>query len=267
VLKLPRPLYRIDANPEAEGRSYATDQFVAGDAVLALDGLADRLRGRLRVDPAFAGDLRAARVAAEQAVRRAVKPYDALVAALEELRPHDSVWVRDVTVSNSTWGNRCVRLAGPRDGVHALGGGIGMGAAMAIGAALAAGGRKVIALSGDGGLQLNLGELATAVQERADFVLLVMNDRGYGVIRNIQDARFGGRRHYVDLHTPDFGVLCKALGLRHLRLDDVGRSAAVLRTALAEPGPTFVEVDMSAIGPYSTSFAGPPVRATETAKA
>jgi acetolactate synthase I/II/III large subunit len=263
VLKLPRPLYRIDANPEADGRSYASDLFVAGDAALTLDGLADRLKGRLRVDPGFAADLRATRTAAEQALKRAIKPYDALVAALEEVRPHDAIWVRDVTVSNSTWGNRCLRLAGPRDGVHALGGGIGMGAAMAVGAALAAGGRKVIALSGDGGLQLNLGELATAVQEKADLVLLVMNDRGYGVIRNIQDARFGGRRHYVDLHTPDFATLCKALGLRHLRLDDVGKSAAVLRTALAEPGPTFVEVDMTAIGPYATSFAGPPVRAKE----
>lgn len=266
TLKLPRPLYRLDANPEADGRSYATDLFVTGDSALTLDGLADRLRGRLRVDPGFADDLRQARAAAEQALRRSLKPYDVLVAALDEVRPKDSVWVRDVTVSNSTWGNRCMQLEGPRDGVHALGGGIGMGAAMAVGAALAANGRKVLALSGDGGLQLNLGELATAVQERADLVLLVMNDRGYGVIRNIQDARFGGRKHYVDLHTPDFKTLCQALGMRHLRLDDVARSAAVLRTALAEPGPTFVEVDMTAIGPYSTSFAGPPVRAKEKEK-
>lgn len=265
VLKLPRPLYRIDANPEADGRSYAADLFVAGDAALTLDGLADRLKGRLRVDPAFAGDLRTTRVTAEQALKRAIKPYDVLVAALDEIRPRDSVWVRDVTVSNSTWGNRCMTLTGPRDGVHALGGGIGMGAAMAAGAALAAGGRKVVALSGDGGLQLNIGELATAAQEKADLVLLVMNDRGYGVIRNIQDARFGGRKHYVDLHTPDFSIFCKAIGLRHLRLDDAAKSAAVLRTALAEPGPTFVEVDMKAIGPYSTSFAGPPVRAKEKA--
>src|SRR5258708_38965649 len=98
-----------------------------------------------------------------------------------------------------------------------------MGAPMAIGAALAAGGRRTVALAGDGGLQLNLGELATAVQERADIVLLVMHDRGYGVIRNIQDARFCGRQHYVDLHTPNFAGLCKSLGLRYLRLDDTAR--------------------------------------------
>lgn len=261
TLKLPRPLYRIDANPEAAGRSYAADLFVTGDSALALDGLADRLAGKLGVEPRFAADLRAAREAADAALRRGLKPYDALVDALQEVLPRDFVWVRDVTVSNSTWGNRYLRLSGPRDGVHALGGGIGMGAPMAIGASLAAGGRKTVALVGDGGLQLNLGELATAVQERADIMLLVMNDRGYGVIRNIQDARFGGRKHYVDLHTPDFSELARSLGLRYLRLDDLGRGAPLLRAALAEPGPTFVEIDMTAIGPYATSFAGPPVRA------
>jgi acetolactate synthase I/II/III large subunit len=261
TLKLPRPLYRIDANPEAAGRSYAADFFVCGDAALCLDGLADRLKGKLKVDPKFHADLHATREAVEAGLQRNIKPYDGLIRALKEAAPKDFVWVRDVTVSNSTWGNRFPPLSGPRNGVHALGGGIGMGAPMAIGAALAAGGRKVIALSGDGGLQLNIGELATAVQERADVVLLVMNDRGYGVIRNIQDARFGGRKHYVDLHTPDFSELAHALRLRYLRIDDASRSAAVLRTALAEPGPVFVEIDMTAIGPYATSFAGPPVRA------
>jgi acetolactate synthase I/II/III large subunit len=261
TLKLPRPLYRIDANPEAEGRSYPTDLFVVGDSASALDSLADRLAGKLRVDPKFAADLRAAREGAEVALRQGLKPYDTLVEALQKAAPRDFIWVRDVTVSNSTWGNRYLRLSGPRNGVHALGGGIGMGAPMAIGAALAAGGRRTVALAGDGGLQLNIGELATAVQERADIVLLVMNDRGYGVIRNIQDARFGGRKHYVDLHTPNFAELCKSIGLRHLRLDDAGRASDVLASAFAQPGPVMVEVDMTAIGSYATRFAGPPVRA------
>ena len=261
TLKLPKPLYRIDANAESEGRSYASDQFVVGDSAVALDGLANRLTGKLRVDPRFAVDIRMAREAAEAALRPGLKPYDGLVDALQAELPRDFIWVRDVTVSNSTWGNRYLRISGPRDGVHALGGGIGMGAPMAIGAALAADGRKTVALVGDGGLQLNIGELATAVQERADIVLLVMNDRGYGVIRNIQDARFGGRKHYVDLHTPNFAELCKSISLRHIRLDSVARAQAALRKALSQPGPVMVEVDMMAIGSYATSFAGPPVRA------
>jgi acetolactate synthase-1/2/3 large subunit len=76
-------------------------------------------------------------------------------------------------------GNRN-QLSGPRDGIHALGGGIGQGLAMAIGAVLAAEDRRVLCMVGDGGLMLNPGELATAVQEKADFILLLMNDKGYG---------------------------------------------------------------------------------------
>ncbi|HEX7007347.1 MAG TPA: thiamine pyrophosphate-binding protein, partial [Alphaproteobacteria bacterium] len=49
-LGLPHPLYQIDADPTAEGRAYPVDRFVTGDAALALDGLADRLAGRLLID-------------------------------------------------------------------------------------------------------------------------------------------------------------------------------------------------------------------------
>ena len=42
-------------------------------------------------------------------------------------------------------------------------------------------------------------------------VIVLMNDKGYGVIRNIQDAQYGGRRCYADLHTPDYALLCKSI--------------------------------------------------------
>src|SRR5690606_29802578 len=63
-LKLPRPLYRADVDPQAEGRCYETDDFIQGDATLVLQGLADRLEGRIKTDPAFLDDLAAARKAA-----------------------------------------------------------------------------------------------------------------------------------------------------------------------------------------------------------
>ncbi|MDB5410097.1 MAG: thiamine pyrophosphate protein domain protein TPP-binding protein, partial [Rhodospirillales bacterium] len=176
--------------------------------------------------------------------------------------PENFVWVRDVTVANSMWGNKMMRLAGPRDGVHAMGGGIGLGLPMAIGAAVGgeSGGRKVVALSGDGGLQLCLGELGTLVQEKANVLLLVMNDLGYGVIRNIQDDRFGGRRYFADLATPDFAALAASYGLPHRAIRSLDEAPAVLRAAMDVAGPVFVEVDMVAIGPVAEAFAGPPVR-------
>jgi acetolactate synthase-1/2/3 large subunit len=259
-LKLPRPLYRIDADPRSQGRCYTDDLFVAGDAALALAGLADRLAGRMKVDPAFVRDLAAAREAAEELVRDGLGPYERLVAELQRAAGRDFVWVRDVTVSNSTWGNRSLRIAGPRDGVHALGGGIGQGVQMAIGAALAAGERKTLCLVGDGGLQVNIGELATLVQEKANVVVVLMNDRGYGVIRNIQDAQYGGRRYYADLHTPDFERLAQSIALPYQRITSLAGIDGVLRDAIGRRGPTLLEVDMVAVGPFANAFAGPPVK-------
>ena len=263
-LKLPRPLYRIDADPQQQGRCYTDDYFVVGDSEPALAGLADRLAGRMKIDGAFAKDLASARDAARMLVADGLGPYRKLVNELQHVIGRDFVWVRDVTISNSTWGNRSLAIAGPRDGVHALGGGIGQGVQMALGAALAADGRKTLCLVGDGGLQVNIGELATLVQEKADVVILLMNDRGYGVIRNIQDAHYGGRRYYSDLHTPDFGALAASLGLPHHGVRDLGTVGDVLRKAVATQGPVIVEIDMPSIGGFAKQFAGPPVRKLET---
>lgn len=267
TLALPRPLYQIDTDPVAAARAYPLDLFVHGDGRLALEGLERRLSGRMRVDPGFHDDLAAAHERAVAELRRGLGPYAALVDALQRHVGREFTWVRDVTVSNSTWGNRLLRIFGPRDGVHALGGGIGQGLQMGIGAALAANGRRTLCLVGDGGLMLNLGELATAVQERVDLTLIVMNSRSYSVIKNIQDAKFGGRHYYADLLTPDFGALAASMGWRYHRLADIAATDCVLARAMAEPGPTMVETDMDAIGGFTAKFAGPPVRQAAEAKA
>ena len=258
-LQLPRPLLRIDAEETRADHPYVADLFVTGDARAALEALAPRLSG-MKVEPGFAQELQAARAAAEAQARAALGPYAALVDELQRCAGRAFVWVRDVTISNSTWGNRLLRIYGPRDGVHALGGGIGFGLPMAIGAAAASPHRKVICLVGDGGLQLGLGELATLVQEKADVLVIVMNDRGYGVIRNIWDAHYGGRRAYADLHTPQFGLLAQSMGLGYHCVKDRAEFQPVLRAAFAQRGPVLLEVDMVEVGTYATAFAGPPVR-------
>ena len=101
---------------------------------------------------------------------------------------------------------------------------------------------------------------ACAAQERAPLVLLLMNDGGYGVIKNIQDDLYGSRHCYVDLHTPDFAQLCASLQVAHLRLSGPEHCAAVLAQAWALDGPVVVEVDMRAWGPFAVKFAGPILR-------
>ncbi|WP_162069489.1 thiamine pyrophosphate-binding protein [Burkholderia sp. THE68] len=262
-LALPQPLYRVDADALADNRGYRNDLFVHGDASRVLDELATLLEGRIRVDPAFAGELAAARETAVAEVAKGLGPYKRLVDSLQRAVGRDYNWVRDVTISNSTWGNRLLKIFNPRAGVHALGGGIGQGMQMAIGAALSGAAKKTVALVGDGGLMVNVGELATAVQEKANVMIVLMNDQCYGVIRNIQDAQYGGRRMFVDLHQPDFAQFCASLGLAHRRITSLDQADDIVREGLAIDGPVLVEVDMLSVGSFATAFAGPPVKKEE----
>jgi acetolactate synthase I/II/III large subunit len=264
--RLPRPLIQIDADASQAARNFPVDLFVNADAAVALEALAQRLPARLDVDAKFLEAVGAARLQSEKNLATALGPYRVVADALRERVARGAhPFVRDVTLSNSTFGNRYVHVAAPHLGVHALGGGIGQGVAMAVGAALAGAPAKTIALVGDGGTMVNLGELATVVDTKADIAFILMNDRGYGVIRNIQDAQFSGRRHFADLHTPDFGLLCAALGLPHQRVAHIEHFEAALDRALAKEGPQLVEVDMTAIGPFAESFAGPPAGAAGSA--
>jgi acetolactate synthase I/II/III large subunit len=260
-LKLPTPLYRIDANALAHNRAYQSDYFVHGDALATLHALADQLEGHMAVDPNLHTDVLAARTAAAALVDETLGPYLALKNELGKLVDKRCWWVRDITLSNTMWGNRAPLLDHPRAGVHALGGGIGQALAMAVGVAVAdtehALGRKTVALVGDGGLMLNVGELACAVQEKANVLLIVMNDRCYGVIKNIQDDIYGGRHGYVDLHTPDFAQLCASLKVPHFRLSSPENTSQILQQAMQLTGPVMVEVDMKSWGPFAVKFAGP----------
>ncbi len=263
-LKLPRPLYRVDVDAAQQGRCYADDGFVCGDAALVLAGLADRLEARgYKADPGLLTDLRRAHDEAVATMHDGLGPYSTLVQQLQKVVGRNFNWVRDVTVSNSTWGNRELRFFAPDAGVHATGGGIGMGMPMAIGAAIGAAqtgsGRKTLGLAGDGGFILNLGELATLVQEQCDTLIVLMNDQRYGVIQNIQDASYGGRRNYVELHTPDYAQLCASIQLPHARVQNLDELPAVLGAAWAKKGPFLLEIDMRTIGSFKTTFAGPPV--------
>lgn len=259
-LKLPK-LYRIDANALAHNRGYSNEYFVQGDALASLNALADKLEGHMNVDAALVADVKKARDQAARMVDSTLGAYVALKNGLAVQAGKDLWWVRDITLSNSMWGNRAPMLNNPRAGVHALGGGIGQGLAMAIGTSIAdkehALNRKTVALIGDGGFMLNVGELACAVQEKANVVMLVMNDSCYGVIKNIQDDIYGSRHCYVDLHTPDFAQFCASLKVTHFRLIEPAQTKDVLEKAFAATGPVVVEVDMKSWGPFAAKFAGP----------
>ncbi len=116
-------------------------------------------------------------------------------------------------------------------------GGLGFGFPAAIGAAAATGGR-VLAVSGDGGAMYGIGELATAVQHQLDVTWLIVDDGGYGILREYQTGAFGDTCA-TELARPDFVALANAFGVPATRSSpDTLRTdlAAALRTA----GPNLV---------------------------
>ncbi len=261
-MKLPSPLFQVDADASQSCRNYPVDFFVHGDAQLVLDGIVAHLPKDWRADPQLQYDIAIARAKSEGALRQTLGPYQVIAETLLQIVPGGRhPWVRDVTIANSTFGNRYVHIAAPHLGVHALGGGIGQGIPMAIGAALAGEPAKTICLVGDGGSMLSLGELITAVDERAPIVFVLMNDQAYGVIQNIQDAQYGARRHYSKPKGPDFKAFAASIDLPHMSVSRVEDFSAALERAIDRAGPILLEVDMCAIGPFAQAFGGPPAGA------
>jgi acetolactate synthase-1/2/3 large subunit len=261
-MELPKPLIQIDCDQTQSGRNYPVDVFLCADAKLALRGLLERLPDALDVDPQQTYDIAIARAKSEGALRGRLGPYQTVADHLLCVVPKGGhPWVRDVTISNSTFGNRYVQFAAPNLGVHALGGGFGQGIAMGIGAAVGSPGARTVTLLGDGGAMLGIAELITAVDEDLDITFVLMNDAAYGVIENIQDAQYDGRRHYSALKTPNFGKLCDAIDMPHVKVSDIEGFAETFDGTMSAKGPVLVEVDMVAIGPFAEQFAGPPAGA------
>lgn len=247
---------QIDIDPAACNRNYPMNAFVQGDCAQVLNLLADALEDFPKRDPQRDRAVCAARIAAEYALREQLGDYAVLCDAVRSALPDDGILVRDITMSGSTWGSRLLSFERPLHNIHSLAGAIGLALPTAIGCAIAHPLRKILALIGDGGLMLNIGEFATAVQEQLDIVFLVMNDGGYGVMRGIQQKYFGDRQYFNQLHAPDFQQLAEAMGMRAWKLDASKDFDAVLQAAVAHPGPALVEVDMDSIGPLN--FPGPP---------
>ncbi|MBS0560211.1 MAG: thiamine pyrophosphate-binding protein, partial [Proteobacteria bacterium] len=231
---------------------------VCGDSRLVLQGLLDRLGGSLATDPTFAPQFRALREAARAEFAGSLGPYATFSEQLRKVMPRDAIWVRDITQSNTTWGNRLFPVYSPNDSVYPVGAGIGQGLQLGIGAAAAAaekaGGRKTVVMTGDGGFFLNMGELWTAVQDKLDMVVIVMNDRGYGVIKRIQDSLQEGRRFYADLLGPELNDLARIAGIPFFKVTEGDRFGETVAKALAVSGPSMVEVDMHAVGEMPAYF-------------
>jgi acetolactate synthase-1/2/3 large subunit len=120
---------------------------------------------------------------------------------------------------------------------------MGFGLPAAIGAALSCPSRKVVCISGDGSLLMNVQELATLAELGLDVTTFVMNNGQLGLVRQQQQLFYGQR--YSAAHFQrgtDFAALASAFGVRGERARAEELSGERLRALLAEPGPSVIDV-------------------------
>ncbi|MGW0183333.1 thiamine pyrophosphate-binding protein [Nocardia sp. NPDC003345] len=260
-LRLPATQIQIDVDPAAIGRVYPAKIGLVGDAAATLAAINESLAGT-SVDPHWPARVTDARVAARAALTSYIGGYAEICDGMRRVLPRESVVARDVTIPSSQWGNRLLPFYERETNIFPLGGGIGQGLAMGIGAALGRPGVPAAVIAGDGGLAVHLGELASLAGCGAWCVVVVFNDGGYGVLRNMQAAN-GFDRAGVDLFTPRFDLLAAALDMPYTLVQGPGKFEQAFADAVATRGPAIVEVDVAAIEPAPGSFTPPvhiPVR-------
>ena len=131
-----------------------------------------------------------------------------------------------------------------RPNSHITSGGLGtMGFAVpaAMGVALARPGEPVWSISGDGGFQMNLQELATMVQEKIPVKIGIFNNGYLGMVRQWQQFFHARRYSATPIWSPDYVKLAQAYGIAGWRVEDAGQLAAVVARANATPGPALIE--------------------------
>ncbi|POX52439.1 thiamine pyrophosphate-binding protein [Streptomyces sp. Ru72] len=117
-------------------------------------------------------------------------------------------------------------------------GGLGYGFPAALGAAAADPTRPVLAVSGDGGALYSVAELATARQYGLDVTWLIVDDGGYGILREYMTDAFG-QATATELVRPDYVALAESFGVPGVRTTPETLEADLAK-ALAEPGPSVV---------------------------
>ncbi|MFO1329204.1 MAG: thiamine pyrophosphate-binding protein [Rubrivivax sp.] len=222
---------------------------ILADAGLALQALADALRGRpLAVDRGWTEALRA------EHVKRSTRHADSMgraeggrdghmhpnriFAALREVLAPDAITIAD--------GGDLLSFA--RMGLetrHYLDAGafgcLGVGTPYAVAAALLHPGRQVVAVTGDGAFGINAMEIDSAKRHGAKAVFIVSNNAAWNIERLDQEMNYGGRVVGTTLAWSDYAGMARAFGLHAERVTDPARLVGAIRDALAN-APALIDV-------------------------
>jgi acetolactate synthase-1/2/3 large subunit len=172
-----------------------------------------------------------------------IKPQYVVKRLYELTKDRDPIVATDVG-QHQMWAAQYFKLAKPNRWLTSGGlGTMGFGFPAAMGAQAAFPGRLVLCIAGDGSIQMNMQEMATAVVSKLPVKIIILNNRFHGMVRQWQDLFYQGRYASSDLeNTPDFVKLAEAYGAVGLRANKVGDLDAVLKEAIAVNGPVIVDV-------------------------
>ncbi|MGO4889404.1 thiamine pyrophosphate-binding protein [Anaerobacillus sp. MEB173] len=257
-VSVPNEHISIDADWLAMNRNYESTYGLVGDAKEILTKIIHDISDMsITPDKEYIEEVKTVREKLRTQLRETLGPYEQILDGMQKVLPRNSILVRDVTVQANVWGSRLFEIYEPRTSIHASGGGIGQGLPTAIGAQIACKDQQVVLMAGDGGFMVNVGEMAVAAQENLPLIVVLFDDAGYGVLRNIQDAAYG-RQVAVDLLSPDFVLLAKSMGFEASRIGSPDEFTAELEKAIENEKPTMIVVDMESVGPMAKPFGGPP---------
>jgi acetolactate synthase-1/2/3 large subunit len=229
-------LIHLDAAPGRAGATYPALPLV-GDARLTLEALL----AEIEPHPARDGAERVAAVRQRIRAGLATQGRDTelgLLSTLEAALAPDAIGAWDMTIL-SYWAAPHLTMRAGQQFLYPLGSGtLGYAWPAALGASIAYPDRETLAVVGDGGVQYALAELGTAAQHNLRAKLLVVDDAGYGILREYQRDAFG-ETTAVDLPGIDLAAVAAGFGVpvRIATPDDLG---AQLAWAQAQRGPAVV---------------------------
>jgi acetolactate synthase I/II/III large subunit len=239
----------IDVDPAEISKNVPAHIPIVGDARNVLGRLVTEYRA-LGADPARLSEWweRIDRWKAQYPLRyddsadSEIKPQF-LIEALYKATGGDCVLTSDVG-QHQMWAAQFFDFPEPRRWINSGGlGTMGFGLPAAIGAAIGQPERPTVVISGDGSIQMNIQELATARQFDVPVKIVIMNNGYLGMVRQWQELFWDGRYSHVDMgQWPDFVRLAEAYGCTGVRLDRKETLVEDLKSALATEGPVVIDV-------------------------
>ena len=240
---------QIDIDATHLGRRHPVEIGAVGDICATLDALQSRLKPH--PDRAYLDEcLELFREALADLEHQARPGGDGLIhpqqlaSLLDQHATDDAIFVADGG-SPMVWLLRHIRVNGKRRTLTSLLHGT-MANAMpqALGIQKALPERQVIALSGDGGIAMLLGDLLTAIQEKIPLKIVVFNNGTLGFVE-LEMKVEGLLNAFTDLQNPDFGKLAEVIGFRGWTVNHNEKLEPAILEFLAHPGPALLDVHVN----------------------